>query len=319
MSHDLPQRPYGTTGQQVSAIGLGGAGLDKHSLDDGVATVRRGLELGVSYFDTSPAYGDGASQVVLGRALEGRREPHILATKLGHLATPGAFRSQKALRAQLWENLRALRRKRVETLQVHMAEYACWWRDGVESETQLVNPDEDYDFADAPVMQFLREARAEGLCRFIGLTCDDAERMAFILGHLHVDTCLVAYGYNLIYRNARRSVLPISRQKGVAYIAAGVVKLHPAYIQLNPDFLASAPSWFTTELRRCLQGLCELQEASGLSPATLAVRYLLADPDISTILLGAGNVAELEESVAAAQQGPLPAHLHQQVEQLGLS
>ena len=61
MSQDLPQRPYGTTGQNVSVIGLGGGGLDTRSLDAGVATVRRAMELGVTYFDTSPAYGEGAS------------------------------------------------------------------------------------------------------------------------------------------------------------------------------------------------------------------------------------------------------------------
>ena len=319
MSEDLPRRLYGTTGQQVSVIGLGGAGLDKYSLNAGVATVRRALELGVTYFDTSPSYGDGASQVILGNALEGRSEPHTLATKLGHLATPAAFRSVDALRAQLWENLRALRRKRVDTLQVHMAEFAAWWKDGVSTETQLVSPDEDYDFANAPVMQVLLKARASGLCRYIGITSDDAERLAFILGQLDVDVCLVAYGYNLIYRNARRSALPISEQKGVAYIAAGIVKLHPAYIQVHPAWLAAAPSWVTPELRSCLGRLCEIQTASGLSPATLAVRYLLADSNISTILVGAGSVAEIEESVAAAQQGPLPAELHQEVEQSGLS
>ena len=48
-------RPYGRTGEEVTVIGLGGACLHKHSCDQGVATVRHALELGVNYFDTSPA------------------------------------------------------------------------------------------------------------------------------------------------------------------------------------------------------------------------------------------------------------------------
>ena len=97
-----------------------------------------------------------------------------------------------------------------------------------------------------------------------------------------------------------------------------VVKHRPAYINVHPDWLAAAPSWVTAELRSRLVCLCDLQTASGLSTVTLAVRYLIGDPNISTILVGAGSAAELEESVAAAHQGPLPPDLHQAVEELGL-
>ena len=57
MRGTLETRPYGKTGEQVSVLGLGGGSLAKHSHDEGVATVRRALELGISYFDTSPLYG----------------------------------------------------------------------------------------------------------------------------------------------------------------------------------------------------------------------------------------------------------------------
>ena len=50
----LERRPYGTTGEQVTTIGLGGVSLAKYSIEDGVATVGRALELGVNYFDTVP-------------------------------------------------------------------------------------------------------------------------------------------------------------------------------------------------------------------------------------------------------------------------
>ena len=53
----LEQRPFGRTGEKVSVIGLGGAALHKHSYQHGLATVKHALDLGVTYFDTSPAYG----------------------------------------------------------------------------------------------------------------------------------------------------------------------------------------------------------------------------------------------------------------------
>ncbi len=69
MTTAIERRPYGRTDEHVSVVVLGGGSLDKHSFADGVATVRRALELGVSYFDTSPYYGSGLSQGIYGVAL----------------------------------------------------------------------------------------------------------------------------------------------------------------------------------------------------------------------------------------------------------
>ena len=90
MSSALEQRPFGRTGEKVSVIGLGGAALYKHSYEQGVATVKHALDLGVTYFDTSPAYGKasvdgrwidrGTSQLIMGRGSRGSK-PHLLATK----------------------------------------------------------------------------------------------------------------------------------------------------------------------------------------------------------------------------------------------
>lgn len=311
----LESRAYGKTGEHVTVIGLGGACLNQQSHTDGVATVRRALELGVTYFDTAPAYGRGASQVILGEALEGRTERYLLATKLGYLSTPAAFRSPDTLRAQFWENLRALRRDSVDVLQVHLAELACWWEDGAPPD-QILRLDEHYDFANAPAMQVLREARAQGRCRFIGITADHAEELAYVLRHVEVDAFLVAYDYNLLFRRARRSALPLAREKGVAYIAAGIFK--PGLNAVHPEWLSSPPSWMTPDLQQRFARLYDIQRSCGLSIVTLSVRYLVNDPSISTILVGASTPSELEESVAAAQAGPLSLDLHQAIEALGV-
>ena len=60
MTGTLEQRPFGRTGKMVSLIGLGGAALHKHSYQHGLATVKHALDLGISYFDTSPWYGIAA-------------------------------------------------------------------------------------------------------------------------------------------------------------------------------------------------------------------------------------------------------------------
>ena len=81
MTGTLEQRPFGRTGETVSVIGLGGAALHKHSYQHGLATVKHALDLGISYFDTSPAYGKagedgrwlagGISQLIMGEGLDG--------------------------------------------------------------------------------------------------------------------------------------------------------------------------------------------------------------------------------------------------------
>ena len=81
----LETRSYGQVGDNVSVIGLGGTSLSKHSFNDGVATVHRALELGVTYFDTSPAYGKAERHLGLGlRELStGERAELTVSTKVG--------------------------------------------------------------------------------------------------------------------------------------------------------------------------------------------------------------------------------------------
>jgi len=311
----LETRPYGKTGENVSIIGLGGLALNQESLSDGVATVRRALELGVTYFDTAPAYGDGASQAIMGEALEGRSEQYMLATKLGHFADPTHFRSPAALQAQLRDNLRLLRRDSVDTLQVHEADWQSWWSD--DASRRVISPDLQYDFHTAPILDVLQEAKDRGQCRFVGITGNTAEETARVLRYVEVDAFLVAFQYNLIWRDAHTKAFPIAREKEVAIILGGVFQ-NGQLAKVYPELLASPPQWMTPQLRECFERLYALQSDCGLPLIELAIRYVLSDPTPATILVGAATPAELEESVAAAHAGPLPDDLHQAVEEVGL-
>ncbi len=298
MALALETRPYGDTGEQVTVIGLGGVFLNKHSFNDGVATVHRALELGVTYFDTSPGYARGMSQAILGEALAERPEKYMLATKLGYMRSASRYRSYEALRAQLDENLRLLRRDSVDTLQVHESDRHYWWTDGTPPD-RSVPLDPDYDFAGATVMDVLRDAKEEGLCRFTGVTGNTAEGVALVLGNVNVDVCLTAFNYNLLRRGARREIFPLARASKVTVVLGGVVRI-------------------TREMEDHVEKLNSVQRDSSLSHVELTIRYLLADSGFSTIMVGAAKPAEIEESVTAAEKGPLPADLHQTIERLGL-
>ena len=78
------------------------------------------------------------------------------------------------------------------------------------------------------------------------------------------------------------------------------------------------PEWMTAAMQMRFRRLYELQESCGISLVTMVIRYLIADPVVTAILIGAATPAEVEESVAAAQQGRLPEDMHQAIEELGL-
>ena len=311
---ELETRPYGNTGERVTVLGLGGGYLNQYSYRAGVDTVRRALELGVTYLDTAPFYCNGASQAIFGEVLEGRDESYLLATKVGHLSAASRHRSADAIRTQIDEALRLLRRDSVDVLQVHEADWQWWWTDAPQGETSApLEPGYDYD--GSPVMAVLREARDRGLCRFIGITANKSDRLARVLRSVNVDTCLSAYGYNTLTRETRREVIPLARTAGTAMIVAGVLSgLHDTNV--HPEWLTTPPPWMGPELHAGFEALYRVRGESGLSLIELTIRYLLADSDVSTVLVGAASPTEIEECVGAAEKGPLPSEIHAAIEGL---
>jgi aryl-alcohol dehydrogenase-like predicted oxidoreductase len=311
----VEDREFGSTGLKVTALGLGGAPLSESCFADGVATIRHAIDAGLTYFDTSPLYGQGMSQAIYGTALSAQDTGFLFATKLGHFRDPRLYRSPDALRAQLHENLRLLRRERVDLLQIHEADFHSWWSD--DGQGGRLQDGVDYDFDGAPVVEILREARDRGQCRFIGISGNTAGDMARVLQALDVDTCLMAFNYDLIWRGAREKVIPLARQKGAALILGAILQ-YGRFTQVRADWLASPPDWMTEDVRERFVRLYDLQAESGLSLVELTVRFLLAEPAFATMLIGAATPVQLEESVAAARRGQLPADLHTRIEALGL-
>lgn len=310
----METRPYGRTGETTTVIGLGGAFLTASSFGDGVDTVRRAFDLGVRYFDTSPMYCRGASQAVVGEALDGVSEHYLLATKLGYLAEPSRFHSRDALVTQFEENLRLLRRDRVDTLQLHEADLRHWWSPKDEP-TGWIRDDAGYDFNNAPALEVLRELKEEGRCRFIGISGNTARNMSRIMQAVEIDTFLLAFNYDLI-RRAARKVLPIAEKRGCVRLVGAIFQRGLAYPQ--PELLRDRPPWMTECLAGSYRKVYELQKQSGMSLAEMGVRFIVAQNEPNVVIIGAKTPAEIEECVRASEKGPLPDDLTAEIEKLGI-
>jgi aryl-alcohol dehydrogenase-like predicted oxidoreductase len=112
----------GRTGLRVSRVGFGGGGIGQvwgpTTEAESVRAIHRALELGVNFFDVAPAYGQGTAEAVLGRALQGRQEPVVVATKV-RLAAEEMHDIASAVRTSVEASLRRLRRETVDVLHIH--------------------------------------------------------------------------------------------------------------------------------------------------------------------------------------------------------
>lgn len=187
----------GRTGVTVSRLGFGGApaGLtnylssyspeDRAQRDSVIRALERALELGITYFDTAPAYGQGASEAIYGEALAGLGDSVFLATKV----TPGVTDVLASVKASLTR----LRRERLDLLQIHGSSYSKEQADVFLSPGGLVAQ-----------MEALRD---RGLIRFLGFTTEDNNPAAYRFiesGRFDV----IQLCYNLLFQHPAEQTRP---------------------------------------------------------------------------------------------------------------
>lgn len=280
----LPRRRFGRNGREVTALGLGCASLNdcygRATHDEwAVATVRRALELGIRYFDTSAGYGE--SERRLGLGLQGwPRHEYFLATKTGtrngakDYTADGTFRSVE-------ESLRLLNTEYLDLLLIH-------------------DPD-DFDPAFQPggALEALQRLQSEGVIRAIGLGVRSHEhhRRAIRDGRFHA---LLTY---LDYTLLGQSALPLIDE---AYEAGVVVALGSP---LATGFLSGRPVAEVARDRRlpsddplvlAALAMGEWTAHADEDPLRLALNFCLQEPRVSVTIAAARTPEEVEMNVAAA-------------------
>ncbi len=311
----MPLRPFGTTGLSFPVLSMGcGFPFGFGGFEQAIAAVRRAHALGIRYFDNAPVYRSGAAQAIVGEGLSAipAAEQPFVATKVGHLKEGRHFRSVEALFVQLHENLRLLRRESVDLLQVHEADWENWWLDRSNAAPcVLFDVQKSYDFRNAPVVQFLHQARARGLCRYVGITGNNARHLTRLVREVPgMDSVLAAYNTMPLNASAREDLIPAVTERGLAVVAAGLF----TFIHRIPVGWRTEGTYFGKHADEQLVQLQKLQREAGMAMEELVLRWALSEKGISTLLVGACLPAEVEQNIAAVMKGPLPADVHAAVE-----
>jgi uncharacterized protein len=196
----IPHRPLGKTGQQVSIIGLGGYHLGTvQSRELAVRLVQEAVDAGVTFFDNAWEYNDHLSEEWMGLGLQGRRDRVFLMSKV---CTHG--RDKKVAMQQLEESLKRLGTDHLDLWQIHEVIY---------------ENDPDLHFAKGGVVEALDEAKKQGKVRFVGFTGHKSPTIHLkMLAHDYpFDTVQMPLNcFDATYRSFEQQVLPELQRRGIA-------------------------------------------------------------------------------------------------------
>lgn len=321
----MEQRGLGRTGLRVSALGFGCGAIGGLFVKGLPAEQRQAFEEavagGISYFDTAPGYGDGASETNLGRVLEETGSSVAVGTKV-RLAPGDLDEPVSAIRRSVESSLRRLRRERVDLIQLHN-------RIGgrrEESGGQLSAED-----ALGPVLEGLREVQLAGLAGHLGFSG---------LGETPTITRVLASGGFATVQSYFNAIEPSAGWAGhappgaqdfdglidrAAAAGIGVVVIRPLAAGAvsgaptrhdnagNPGRALVEGAEYGEDLRRA-ERLARLARDLGLEgPVELALRFALAKPGVSTALVGFSDLSQLRAALRWAERGSLSAEVVRQV------
>jgi aryl-alcohol dehydrogenase-like predicted oxidoreductase len=300
----MEHRHLGTQGLTVSALGLGCMGMSQAygpaDEDESVATLRRALELGVTFFDTANAYGQGHNERLVGRVLADHRDEVVLATKFGiagrrdgKMVVDGRPESAKA---RCDESLERLGVDTIDLYYLHRVDKAVPIEDTVGAMAELV---------------------AAGKVRYLGLS----EAAAATIRRAHATHPITALQseWSLFCREPEETVLPTLRELGIGFVPfsplgrgflTGEVTTPDDF---GPDdFRRTNPRFQGDNFARNLQlvdRVRELAEVKGCTPGQLALSWLEAQGGDVVPIPGTKRRAYLEENVAALDVSLFPAEL----------
>jgi aryl-alcohol dehydrogenase-like predicted oxidoreductase len=295
----MQTRKLGTSGLEVSAIGLGCMGMSfayGPSKDKGemIALMRGAVERGVTFFDTAEVYGPFTNEALVGEALAPVRDQVVIATKFG-FDIGGDPGGSPGLNSRP-DHIKAVADASLERLGVEVIDLFYQHR---------VDPDVPIEDVAGAVGELI----AQGKVRHFGLS--EASAQTIRRAHAVQPVTALQSEYSLWWRQVEREILPTLEELGIGFVPYSPLgrgfltgKIDETTTFGSDDFRSRLPR-FTPEARRANQALVELLAVIAAdkqaTPAQLALAWLLAQKPWIAPIPGTTKPDRLEENIGAAQ------------------
>ena len=267
----MKKRLLGKTGLELPILSFGASSLGqefrKVNLEEALRSVHVALDCGLNFIDTSPFYGRGMSEVLLGQALRGvARDSYTLCTKLGRYDLAHFDFSAKRVAESVDVSLHRLGTDHLDVVLCHDIEFVPM--------QQIVDE----------TLPALRKIQQSGKVRFVGISGYPMKAFQFVLAQAALD-CVLSYNqYTLQNTRFADELVPELKSRGVGVMNAG-----PFSARLLTN--APLPDWLKEpeEVKAAARKAAAHCQSRGVDIAQLALQFSIAHPDITTTVAGSAN------------------------------
>jgi aryl-alcohol dehydrogenase-like predicted oxidoreductase len=266
----MQKRKLGKTDLELPILSFGASSLGAEfrgiDINEAMKAVRVALDCGMTFIDTSPFYGRGMSEVLLGVALEGvPRDSYLLGSKLGRYDAAHFDFSAKRVVESVDVSLKRMRVEHLDLCLCHDLEFV--------EMSQIVNE----------TLPALRKIQQQGKVRYVGVSGYPMKMFQYILANAPIDV-LLSYNHYTLQNTMLEGLLPLARSKGT-----GVMNAAPFSARLLSN--APLPTWHkaTPLVRETAKKAAEHCAKRGSDIAKLAVQFSVRHPEIATCIAGSAS------------------------------
>lgn len=266
----MEHRQLGKTNLKLPVLSFGASSLGQEfrqvDLGEALRTVKVALELGMNFIDTSPFYGRGMSEVLLGIALRGvPRDSYILGTKLGRYDLAHFDFSAKRVAESIDVSLHRMGVEHLDIILCHDIEFVDM--------SQIVNE----------TLPALRKIQQQGKVRYVGISGYPMKMFRYVADRAPLDVIL-SYNHYTLQNTMLADLVPYLKSKDI-----GIMNAAPFSARLLTN--ATLPKWHkaTPLVRETTRKAAEHCQSKGVDIAKLALQFSIANQDLSTCVVGSAN------------------------------
>ena len=287
-------RKLGSSSLEISVVSLGswvfgGDQWGKTDDKESIATIQKGIELGINLIDTAPVYGSGHSEEVVGKAIKGRRDQVFIATKCG-LQRKGKGYKRSLKPSQIRKDLEgSLSRLKVEWVDL----YQCHWPD-----------------PNTPIEETLEEMQSEGKINYIGVSNFDLPLLEKAIKVAPIVS--IQPQFSLLERSIEKDILPFCREKGIGVMTYGSLGsgILSGKYEKQPTFKKTdarnffypfyrEPYWSLS--RTLISEIRKIAQEKGKPIAQVAINWVIQQPGVTAAIVGARTPEQVKINAGSGE------------------